>query len=284
MPPLLQALLNDLCRPYKKRETRVSKWVIDGIGYDNSIPALSDLLAAVPFETTEISTLAVAVATKLAGDMNVGLAQITKDDLAFLPAPQTWIEWQSDVNDRLGCLITQDEHGACSALVRFFGLRPNKPVRALAVTKVLLKGNPNFSQGAILRHLGVGAPDSYGEWVANFTFHTMGLLAFINTPRVIGRQQHLPHVGLQRKLAASKGLVGKWPLQAWHEIKLEVRPPKEAGDALHETHLTGERAQHFVRAHLRIRLGQLEFVSSHHRGNPALGIKQTKYRLVMPNA
>lgn len=107
-------------------------------------------------------------------------------------------------------------------------------------------------------------------------------LAMINTPRIIGRRQYMPHAGLQRRLAAAKGMVGKFPLHAWTEIKLEVRPPEEAGDAEHQTYLTGEKALHFCRAHLRVRLGKLEYVRSHWRGNPALGIKQSRYTLVPP--
>jgi hypothetical protein len=75
-------------------------------------------------------------------------------------------------------------------------------------------------------------------------------------------------------------MVGTFPLRAWTEIKLEVCPPKWAGDLPeNETHFTGTRALHFCRAHARIRLGRLEFVRAHWRGDPALGIKRSRYRL-----
>lgn len=86
----------------------------------------------------------------------------------------------------------------------------------------------------------------------------------------------MPHRGLERALIANQKLVGKFPLHAWTEIKLHVTPPKEA-EGEHEAHLTGERALHFCRAHLRIRLGRLEVVKAHWRGNPAIGIKQSRY-------
>lgn len=110
-------------------------------------------------------------------------------------------------------------------------------------------------------------------------------LSVINTPRVIGRRQHMPHAGLQRKLAQARGMVGKFPLHAWTEIKLEVSPPRldrsATGDP-HEARLTGAKALHFCRCHLRVRLGQLELVSAHWRGDPALGMKQSRYKLLPP--
>jgi hypothetical protein len=46
-----------------------------------------------------------------------------------------------------------------------------------------------------------------------------------------------------------------------------------------EGHLTGEKCLHFVRTFLRVRMGQLEYVDAHWRGNPALGMKRSRYRL-----
>ena len=69
------------------------------------------------------------------------------------------------------------------------------------------------------------------------------------------------------------------------EIKLEITEPVDAShDPSMEAHYTGDRALHFCRAHLRIRLGKLEIVRSHWRGDASLGIKQSRYRLAMPNA
>lgn len=106
------------------------------------------------------------------------------------------------------------------------------------------------------------------------------ILAIINTPRLIGRKQRMPHVGLQRALARAKGLTGKFPLRAWTELKLTVSAiGREADGRVHEARLTGDKCLHWCRAHLRVRLGRLEIVREHERGNPALGIKQTRYRL-----
>lgn len=123
--------------------------------------------------------------------------------------------------------------------------------------------------------------DAIANWEPGVIF---AALALINSPRIIGRRQHMPHRGLERDLIAKKKLIGKFPLHAWTEIKLEINSARGvSADASTEAHLTGERALHFCRAHLRIRLGKLELVSAHWRGNPALGIKRSRYRLMAPD-
>lgn len=112
-----------------------------------------------------------------------------------------------------------------------------------------------------------------------------GALAFINSPKIIGRRQHMPHKGLERELLKNQKVIGSFPLHAWTEIALDVTPPKEAaGQHEFEAHLTGRRALHFVRSHLRIREGRLQFVKSHWRGDAALGIRQSRYTVKIGNA
>jgi hypothetical protein len=84
---------------------------------------------------------------------------------------------------------------------------------------------------------------------------------------------------LEKRLREGHLIAGRYPLGAWNEILLHVTPPQEADDTEHEAHLTGSRALHFVRCHLRIRLGQLELVSAHWRGDAGLGIRRSRYRL-----
>jgi hypothetical protein len=157
---------------------------------------------------------------------------------AFLPAPKTWLEWKDKEIGRIGVLSTSDGNYMAFEY-RFAGV----PTLG-AKTEVFIAS----------------------------------LLPFINTPRVIGRTQHMPHAGLERRLLRSMG--GRFAVHAWHEIRLHVTPPDISEDD-HEAHLTGQRALHFCRAHLRIRLGQLQLVSAHWRGDAALGIKQARYKMVM---
>ncbi len=189
------------------------------------------------------------------------------ETLAFLPAPRTCLEFRPRDGRRVLILLDQCGHsarvlGATTIDDRRIGVHP------WAIMP--LQGNPSLQGGAV-----ESRPTQVG---ARLLAAIYGLLAMINTPRVILRRQHMPHRGLERHLVAQRGNVGKWPLHGWSELLLKVRPP-EVDDADHEAHLTGARALHFCRAHLRIKLGRLELVSAHWRGDPALGIKQTRYRL-----
>jgi hypothetical protein len=64
---------------------------------------------------------------------------------------------------------------------------------------------------------------------------------------------------------------------------LEVHPPKLDDRAPREERLTGERALHFVRAHLGIRWGQLVLIKHCWRGDGSLGIKRSRYSVVPPS-
>lgn len=202
--------------------------------------------------------------------------------LAFLPAPRTWLEWRNGAG-RTGVLLEEvkdrdgDTHHArlrwaIQDDVRFASVPGQEGLALLgAITSGEAPGAINPILDARLSHV--------------MGFSLYALLAMINTPRVIGRRVHQPHAGLQRALARARGLQGKFPLHAWTEIKLEVRPPRiDDGANERDVYLTGSRALHFVRAHLRIRMGRIELVSAHWRGDASLGIKQSRYKLVPPRA
>lgn len=184
----------------------------------------------------------------------------------FLPAPKTWIEWRNP-SGRTGYLL-EERNGA----VRITGAVSDGSwaINHLLPLDYRSKAqNPNLLR--LSQYLADG-DESSEEFLA--------LLSIINTPRVIGRRQHMPHRGLERRLTRAMGVQGKFPLNAWTEIKLQVSPPKDmSGDASTEAHLTGQKALHFCRSHIRIRLGRLEVVRSHWRGDASLGIKRSRYKL-----
>jgi hypothetical protein len=111
-------------------------------------------------------------------------------------------------------------------------------------------------------------------------FFHYAILSLINTPRIIGQRQHMPHLRAERDQLKKLKLVGKFPLRAWTEILLTVAMPQTRyEEPSQEAHLTGERCLHYCRTHIRVRLGMLEYVEGHWRGNPALGMKRSRYRL-----
>jgi len=186
------------------------------------------------------------------------------DKLGFLPAPKTWLEWKDHNGHRVALLIRQvpdiddmdraDTTCYCAAgLVRCGSISPS-------TGKIYVQ--PGYRDAPHIRKI-----VSFAVFV----------LPLINSPHIIGRRQHMPNAGLERSLTRGFG-AGKFPLHAWTEIKLEVNKPIDIDDGEpHEAHLTGKRALHFCRKHIRIRGGQLEYVRAHWRGDPALGIKQSRY-------
>jgi hypothetical protein len=209
-----------------------------------------------------------------------------RDDIRlFLPSPMTWIEWRTG-NGRNGALLVdgadKQPNDTVGIYVHEMALNNDDGViLEREDTWAMVKRDGRFR---ILSPLTAEGDPVWGK--ADFIARGRTLaaaLSLINTPRIIGRRQHMPHSGLQKRLAMARGMTGKFPLQAWHEIKLEVRPPISP-EGTSEGHLTGMRALHFCRAHLRIRYGKLELVHAHWRGDPSLGVKQTRYVLIPPKA
>jgi hypothetical protein len=190
---------------------------------------------------------------------------------AFLPAPVTWLEFAEAGVGRFAILL---EGPRCAE--RFMMTAVGH--RGSGHLGFLTGFDSALSAEAVALPLNSEDPR---RWCA-FMY---GLLAIINTPRVIGRKQHMPHRGLERRLLKARPTAGMFPLRGWTELKLEAfAQQRDESGKVHEAHLTGERCRHFCRAHLRIRLGKLEVVSAHWRGDAALGIKQTRYLVAPPRA
>jgi hypothetical protein len=97
----------------------------------------------------------------------------------------------------------------------------------------------------------------------------------INTPGLIGLRQHDPHRGMAKRYAT----IGSYPLRGWSEVTLKHQT-KVAGPAEQLTGTTYHKCLHFVRSHLRhYRNGNVSVIPAHWRGDPALGIKRTRYRM-----
>lgn len=203
----------------------------------------------------------------------------TMGKFGFLPAPKTWIEWRMRDGTRQSVHLEQIDETAtpsndATIAINWFCRESSAYVGALTSDHrsiLVSQAHPNLPP----RFVGLNK----NGWRLVFTLSSLALI-MINSPRIIGRKQHMPHVGLERQL--TRGLAGgKFPLHAWTEIKLQVAKPIEIDDGEpHEAHLTGRRALHFVRKHIRIRLGQLEYVSAHWRGDPSIGIKRSRYTVV----
>lgn len=223
----------------------------------------------------EVSALEGVLDHDMIEAISEGKANIGK--LAFLPAPATWIEHsrlQGDIGiQRLGFLLTASSNPTVA----------NVSMVHLLETKEA--GYEFMYTSADLAPLPLNGSENFGRALDNDDcedgFHPKLYLtlAFINTPRLIDRIQHRPHRGLERSVRKIFGNRA-FPVHPWSEIKLEIKLPKNSSeDGEPATRLTGGKALHFCRSHLRIRLGRLEIVSSHWRGDPALGVKLSRYKV-----
>lgn len=291
MTPLAHQILLETLKPAKERRL------------NDKAGLTKDLLSYQFFELTAVLPLVVDMLTaekeKFAKMSDEEFDAIENPacpvaSLAFLPAPKTWIEVQLKGGLRRAFLLHQK--GDYSAVIAGFAENGGGlPHHLTPVGARLPLHGAALDQDVQLSADVLAKPD----WPA-FLRTTMRalyvMLAMINTPRSFTRAAHLPHAGLQRRLAAAKGMVGKFPLRGWTEIKLEVRAPKEVTGLLHDVHLTSEKARHFVRAHGRVIGGTIVYVKgvaykfggtqvqvkAHNRGNPSLGTKRTRYTVAPP--
>ena len=204
MTPLAHRITKELTLPLKRRTFD------DRAGL---LPRMSDVHC---FEVSEVR----ALAEQLAGQFPVYGVDARS---TFLPAPKTWLEWLKPNRERVGLLISEQGDGTAGILIaelchdgswgsysREFGINLNY--------------SPTDRRFEGLRRARVDLAKM--EYSEEFV---LALLAIINTPRIIGRRQHMPHRGLERRLVAARAAVGKFPLHAWTEIKLEVvGVPKDA--------------------------------------------------------
>jgi hypothetical protein len=287
MTPLAYELLKDLTTPNGFRNGNIRD---DGGG------RFRDVLWAVVNEARFFDVTALADTLPVLADKMSESFDHTEQfarKLAFLPSPTTWIEttsWNPPASQG-GAPFYQDR----VAIIAHGRRGPTHDATMMMIVKdttdndwcyiPLQTKDVSRAEKALFRmpvpmvhSAGVpGRVDGRLIW-AHFLLYAA--LALINTPRIIGRRQHMPHERIEREKIKALGLVGKFPLHAWTEIILKVAPPDDrTGAPSTEAHLTGERCLHFVRTFLRVRMGQLEYVDAHWRGNPALGIKRSRYRL-----
>ena len=98
----------------------------------------------------------------------------------------------------------------------------------------------------------------------------LAALALLSSPRHCIRRP-IDFTRLNRRRQAK----GKWPFHAYHEVRIRIEAP--AATVGQANGKSRERALHWVRAHLRLRLGKVEFVHPHWRGNAELGIRRPAY-------
>jgi hypothetical protein len=191
-------------------------------------------------------------------------------ELFFPPAPRTWVEfafggapmaWLSEGGRSLSFVIpTRDDDAIQACRVVDEGAFVDSDLWH-AIGDFIREHNPGTVQPA-----------------RSFTVTFLTAVAIINSPNVVARTEHHAHKAVARAITKQQGA---FKIHPWHKIKLEICKPRDIDDGEpHEDRITGRRALHFCRAFLRIRLGKLEHVRSHWRGDAALGVRRASYKVV----
>lgn len=278
MTPLAYDLLKDLTTPGAFR-AGASK-ILDETNFIADRKSFwSAVIDAHFFDLSAVEPLVQDVSTKMREAFDS--KSLFSDRLAFLPAPVTWLEFYfNGGRETLVLAPATNEPGAAAMLEiakhdsgGFWMMMRAGGIPLVGSNRVPGRHTQGINEQWQRYELDTPRSDP-------IAFRALAALALINTPRIIGRRQHMPHERVERDKLKALKLVGKFPLHAWTEIILKVAPPDvRTGEPATEGHLTGEKCLHFVRTFLRVRLGQLEYVESHWRGNPALGMKRSRYRL-----
>lgn len=189
----------------------------------------------------------------------------------FLPSPRTWLEFE-DRGIKVGLFLEMRDGWI-------------ELVRVLCSSGCFVAvdgGCLRCEMGGVLSTIDESKiPDGYpldrngmAATVASTGFLAMLLLDVINTPDLIHLRRRTLSSGMQRALGKA---TGHYPMLAWSEVTINhaavSRPCTREG-------LTGRKCLHFVRAHRRV-LGpeHSTTVAAHWRGDPSIGIKQTRYRV-----
>lgn len=223
------------------------------------------------FEVSEVIEQANELVEK--GGLN-GLT-VMAEAMCFLPAPKTWIEWKSSEIGRIGFLLEEIDNKT-RAQVNIIVWNGDGITSLPEKFAMPLVGNKSI--GTIITYPGMS--DERANECGRLAAILVGALAFINTPRIIGRRQHMPNRGLEKKILKDRKSPSVFPLNAWTEVILHITEPMDVSNQESvEAHYTGQRARHFCRAHLRIQYGKIVVVRGHWRGDLSLGLVQTRYKL-----
>lgn len=234
------------------------------------------------------------------------------ESLAFLPAPVTWLEQRytrEDGTSALQAYLLVDQGDNTASVASTIGADINSRTVFLPISlgslRLLDASDPDgWAIDATLVNQGVD-PVSYGRTLVRGLYplrsgvyvpprerdpddalddnqerswRLYATLSLINSPRIVARSERQASSKLS-KFLNRKG-DGQYNLLPWHEVFLDITPPPEATEAADgATRLTGPRALHFCRQHIRIKRGKLEMVRAHYRGSAEVGIAQTQYRV-----
>lgn len=253
MTPLAHALQRQLLRPARER---ARFWQ----NPEAASKLQRHLAAAKGFEVTAAWPLVEELRSRIRGPGD--WASVAP--MVFLPAPQVWIETAVSVAQDRGRVAFLLETRA-DGVVDVHYIEEEAGAHAVGVLREADHSAAIASNADL--------PDQECRQVLSWV---SAVLVVINSPRVVVPHTRTPHRGLAREMRHH----GLSPPGGWCEVRLQVTKPRHIDDGKpHADQVTGQRALHFVRRFIRIRLGQLEYVTAHWRGNPEAGTRHSHYRV-----
>jgi hypothetical protein len=216
-----------------------------------------------PFECSEVLRAA-RESMPLDGSIN--------PDLAFLPAPRTWIEFEEERGVRIG-LYLQERKGW--ALVSVYYGENGRGGHAPVFDSILSLGK-NYETSADFRFIRKAGfrPDDKIAANAIIAGHIYALLAIINTPRAFPRRVCHPHKGLARRISRAQAMTARYQPREWTELVLSNKPLTLGREVSGHT---GAMPLHFVRKYWKP--SEQRHIESHWRGDAENGIVLRRYRV-----
>jgi hypothetical protein len=207
----------------------------------------------------------------------------------FMPAYRTWIEWEDQVG-KMGFFFDGEARSVTNGFGMWASMKHddaepvlissafNVPGFELTFAPQLGIDPSRFERGFITeQQFTLDQRITVQQSLTTLKPMVWAVLALINSPKIIRRRE----VDV-RRINKRRQALGRYTFHPHHEVRLNV--DKRIIETVTGTGDGASRALHFVRTHLRFRLGQYELVSPHWRGDPALGIKDTHYAVDRQNS
>jgi hypothetical protein len=228
-------------------------------------------LLRIPFASTHFFD--VSDVTALAAEIGTLVNERLRDiGGQCLPFPVTWMEFSTKEGTPCAFVLVETEDCFRAHLILVQGWFSR------FIATIPLDRAPSAGDVLQLSDLALGAAELTNDTIFAFT-----LLHLINSDHTVvthtARRETAP---IARSILKRSRSEGAFPLRGWTEITLTAFHHRE----IEENGVGGVArrvCEHWVRKHPRhLRDGRVIWIPAHKRGDKALGIKQTRYRVVPP--
>lgn len=189
----------------------------------------------------------------------------------FTPAVLTWIEFNDGAafgSGRHGLLLMGETQSIHHGLLTFVERSPTPEKHRFDY--LVGHADYNFIPPGPMLKMGEELVGLMGFQVRKVAAWIGAALALINSPHLCDK---VPHDLSRHNSKRQKRNLP--PILSYHDVNLTI--DRGGGFRADELISTGGRAYHHVRAHMRLRLGRVELVRPHWRGDPMIGTIRTRH-------